>query len=102
VIVRIWHGWTPPENASAYEDFVLEEVFQSMSEIDGFIGAELGRRDEGEEVAFLTITRFDSLEAVQRFAGDDYAKAVVPPRGRELLSRFDEHSAHYNLVEAGP
>jgi hypothetical protein len=41
--------------------------------------------------------RFDSLEAVRAFAGDDYEVAVVPPKARELLSRFDARSQHYEI-----
>jgi len=42
---------------------------------------------------------FDSLDAVRIFAGDDYEAAVVPPKARQLLSRFDARSAHYQVVE---
>jgi hypothetical protein len=44
------------------------------------------------------MTRFESLDAVKNFAGDDYERAVVEPEARRLLSRFDERSAHYELV----
>lgn len=101
MIVRIWRGWTRPENARAYEEYVLEAIFPVMREIDGCLGVELARRDEGGEVGYVAITRFASLEAVKRFAGDDWERAVVEQRGRELLSRFDEHSAHFDVVDGG-
>ncbi|MFW9832045.1 MAG: hypothetical protein ACFFD8_09755 [Candidatus Thorarchaeota archaeon] len=40
---------------------------------------------------------FDSIEAVQAFAGDDYETAVVPPKARALLSRYDTHAQHYEV-----
>jgi hypothetical protein len=46
----------------------------------------------------VTITLWDSLDAVRAFAGDDYEIAVVPPPARQLLSRFDERSRHYEAV----
>jgi heme-degrading monooxygenase HmoA len=98
VIARIWHGWTRPENADAYEEFLRTTMFPSMQRVDGFRGVELLRREDGDEIAFVTISRFDSLEAVRRFAGEDYAAAVVEPEARALLSRFDERSAHYETV----
>jgi heme-degrading monooxygenase HmoA len=98
VIARIWHGWTAPENADAYEEFLRTTMFPSIHDVDGFRGADLLRRDGDGEVAFITITRFESLDAVKRFAGDDYERAVVEPEARRLLSRFDERSAHYELV----
>jgi heme-degrading monooxygenase HmoA len=56
------------------------------------------RREDGDEVAFVTITRFESLESVRAFAGEDYEQAVVEPEARALLSRFDERSEHYEVV----
>jgi antibiotic biosynthesis monooxygenase (ABM) superfamily enzyme len=100
MIVRIFHGWTTPKHARAYEEFVLETIFPSLRELEGCLGAELARRDVGDEVEFVAITRFVDLDAVRRFAGDDYERAVVEPRAKELLSRFDEYSAHYETVES--
>jgi heme-degrading monooxygenase HmoA len=98
MIVRIWHGWTAPETADAYEEFLRTTMFPSMYGVGGFLGADLLRRDEDDEVVFITITRFESLDAVKRFAGADFERAVVEPEAQRLLSRFDERSAHYELV----
>jgi antibiotic biosynthesis monooxygenase (ABM) superfamily enzyme len=98
VIARIWHGWTTPENAGAYEDFLRGKMFPSIHRVRGYLGADLLRRDDGEEIAFITITRFDTLDAIRDFAGEDYDQAVVEPEARALLSRFDERSAHYEIV----
>jgi antibiotic biosynthesis monooxygenase (ABM) superfamily enzyme len=96
VITRLWRGWTAPEDADAYERFLLVELFPSMRKIRGFRGADVLRRDEGGEVAFVTLTRFDSLEAIQAFAGEDAETAVIEPVARALLSRHDERAQHYN------
>ena len=98
MIARIWHGWTAPENAEAYEDFLRTKMFPSIHRVQGYLGADLLRSDGGDEVAFVTITRFESLTAVKAFAGEDYERAVVEPEARRLLSRFDERSQHYEVV----
>jgi heme-degrading monooxygenase HmoA len=98
VIARIWHGWTSAENADAYEDFLRTKVFPSIHRVPGFLGADLLRHDGSDEIAFVTVTRFESLAAVREFAGDDYERAVVEPEARQLLSRFDERSQHYEVV----
>jgi heme-degrading monooxygenase HmoA len=98
VIARLWHGWTSHENAGAYEDFLRNTMLPSIHRVPGYLGADLLRRKDGDEVAFVTITRFESLEAVRTFAGADYERAVVEPEARELLSRFDERSVHYEVV----
>jgi antibiotic biosynthesis monooxygenase (ABM) superfamily enzyme len=98
VIARLWHGWTAPQNADAYEDFLRTKMFPSIHRVPGYLGADLLRREDGEEIAFVTITRFESLDAVRAFAGEDYEQAVVEPEARELLSRFDASSEHYEVV----
>ncbi len=97
MITRVWRGWTTPENAAAYRALLLEEIFEGIArrEIAGFRGISLGERRRGDEVEFVTLMWFDSLDAVRIFAGEDYEVAVVPPKARALLSHFDERSAHY-------
>lgn len=99
MICRIWHGWTAPANANAYEHLLKEEIFAGIGAraIAGFQGIQLLRRDAGEEVEFVTIMRFDSLDAVRAFAGEEYERAVVPPAAQRLLARYDARSAHYEL-----
>ena len=67
--------------------------------VPGYRGIQLFRRAVDTEVEFITIMWFDSLEAVKRFAGEDYEKAYVPAKARELLARFDDYSQHYDVRE---
>ncbi|HKG33457.1 MAG TPA: hypothetical protein VKB22_06980 [Gemmatimonadales bacterium] len=101
MIGRIWRGWTTARNADAYEGLLKAEIFTGIIErgITGFQGIDLLRREVEEGVEFVTIMWFDSLLAVRTFAGEDYEQAVVPPRARQLLIRFDERSAHYEVRE---
>jgi hypothetical protein len=102
MVGRIWHGWTTAANADAYEHLLREEIFPSIQAkgVAGYSGIQLLRRPlEADEVEFLTIMWFDSWEAVKQFAGDDYERAYVPPKAREVLSRFDERSLHYEVRE---
>jgi heme-degrading monooxygenase HmoA len=69
VISRVWHGWTKRANADAYERLLREEVLPGIHRVKGFRGAQVLRRDTGEDVEFVTITQFDSLAAVREFAG---------------------------------
>ncbi len=99
MILRLWHGWTRPEQADAYEDLLRREIFPAIGRrgLAGYRGIQLLRRPDGGEVEFVTIMRFDSLEAVQAFAGDDYEVAVVPPPAQALLLRYDRRSRHYEV-----
>ncbi len=102
MISRIWHGWTTRENADGYEKLLRAEIFSGIAKrsIQGYRGIHLLRRDVDDGVEFVTIMWFDSLDAVRAFAGADYEVAVVPPKARQLLSRFDARSAHYHVVES--
>jgi heme-degrading monooxygenase HmoA len=99
MISRIWHGWTTPGNADKYERLLKEEIFGGIQSrhIGGFKSIQLLRRDVGEEVEFVTIMVFDSLDAVREFAGEDYEAAVVPEKARAVLSHFDKRSQHYEI-----
>jgi antibiotic biosynthesis monooxygenase (ABM) superfamily enzyme len=79
MITRLWRGWTAPDNADAYERFLLSDLFPSMRHIVGFQGADVLRRREDDEVAFVTLTRFDSIDALRQFAGDNYEVPVLEP-----------------------
>ena len=104
MITRIWRGWTTPENASAYQTLLLDEIFPRIEgrKVEGYRGISLVKRDLGQEVEFVTIMWFDSIESVRAFAGNDYEVAVVPPKARAVLARFDERSAHYETVVGPP
>jgi len=98
MITRVWHGWTTHANAAAYEQLLRDDVLPGIDRIVGFAGASLLRRETADGVEFVTLTRWNSLDAVRAFAGEDYERAVVPPEARALLSRFDETSLHYETV----
>ena len=99
MISRIWHGWTTPENADAYESLLRHEIFVGIQkrQIAGYRGIQLLRREQGDEVEFITIMAFDSLDAVRAFAGDEYETAIVPQKAQALLSRYDAKSQHYEV-----
>jgi heme-degrading monooxygenase HmoA len=98
MIARVWHGWTKSENADAYQNLLTGEVLPGIHRVPGYRGAWLLRKTDGDETAFITITLFDSMDAVRGFAGSDHEKAVILPAAHDLLSRFDERSEHYEVI----
>ncbi len=99
MISRVWHGWTTPTNADTYETLLKTEIFPDIQQrqIAGFRGIQLFRRDGDDEVEFMTVMWFDSLDAVRAFAGEEYEVGVVPAKARAVLARFDERSRHYEV-----
>jgi antibiotic biosynthesis monooxygenase (ABM) superfamily enzyme len=102
VIARIWHGWTTRENAENYERLLREEVLLEIAKraIPGYKGAEIFIREaEDNEMEFITLLRFETLDAVKVFAGKNYEQPVIPPDARRLLKRHSEKSRHYRIVQ---
>jgi len=98
VISRLWRGWTTFDNADAYEELLRTEILPGILRVNGYKGAYLLRRDIEDGVEFATLTLWESMDAVREFAGEDFEVAVVPPEARELLSKFDQTSKHYETV----
>lgn len=99
MIARIWHGWTTLQNADNYEHLLKTEIFPAIAakKLSGYLGIQLLRRQLRDEVEFITIMRFDSLDAVKQFTGEDYERSYVPEKARKVLSRHDERSQHYEI-----
>ena len=99
MICRIWHGFTTSENADQYATMLRKDVLPGIGRVQGYLGAQLMRKNHKTETEFITITYFDSLDSVKAFAGDDYTKAVIHPEAGKLLTHYDERSKHYELVD---
>jgi heme-degrading monooxygenase HmoA len=99
MVARIWRGYTSFENAAAYERFLETEFMPAVEKknIRGYKKFQLLRKDENDEVSFITIMWFDSLDHIKAFAGEDYEKAVVHPTAQNLLKRYDHYSQHFEL-----
>ncbi len=104
MICRIWHGWTTHENAAAYERVVRTSVIPGIESraIDGLLSIDLIRRPLENEVEFCTIMWFSSREAIIAFVGKDATVSHVPPAARAVLSRFDDHAQHYEVLDRRP
>ena len=99
MIARIWHEWTKPADAKSYEKLLREEIFPSIAtrKIEGYRGAELFVRENGNEVEFVTLLRFDSMDAVTEFAGPETGKPVIFPKAEALNTRM-EQARHYRVA----
>ncbi len=98
MIVRVWHGWTRPEDADAYEQFLRGLLSDLPASVSGSLGGWVLRRPGDGEEEFVVMTLFESLDAIRAFAGDDYETPVIEPEAARLLVRGDEKAAHYEAV----
>jgi heme-degrading monooxygenase HmoA len=98
MIARIWRGYTKPEHAAAYESMLKPELLLRISKVAGYRGSYLLRREASNEIEFITIMLWDSIDAIQAVVGADYETAVIPDERRKYLSRHDTKSAHYEVA----
>jgi heme-degrading monooxygenase HmoA len=101
MIARIWRGWTKIADAKIYENMLRDEIFPSIAtrNIRGYRGAELFIREDDHEAEFVTLLRFDSMDAVKEFAGSDETKPVIFLGVEKLLIR-KEPARHYRIAIA--
>lgn len=98
MIARHWRGWTTPVNADVYADLLRNTVLPGLKNFSGYRGGYVLRRDMGEEVEFVVVNLFDSIESVKQFAGPDYTVAQFEPEARRLLARAEPRAAHYEVA----
>jgi len=101
MVTRVWRGYAALSNPSAYAAHFRDSVLPALRDIAGFQGASLLRRDRPDEVEFMVLSRWDSMDAVRAFAGEDPDRAVVEPEAVAALTRFDARVRHYTAVEDG-
>jgi len=100
MLARIWKGTTKPAMADRYVSHLQESVIPELGAIPGFRGIYVLRRAEAGADEFLVLTLWESLEAVERFAGPDAERAVVPPKAQALLASFETRATHFHVAFA--
>jgi hypothetical protein len=97
MIARHWRGWTEVHNANAYEALLKTKVLPALKQLAGYSGGYILRSDAADEVEFVVVNFFESLECVRLFAGADYSTPVFEPEARLLLSRVEPIARHYEV-----
>jgi heme-degrading monooxygenase HmoA len=99
MIIREWRGRANPSRAEDYPKHFREKVVPELRHLPGFAGADLSRRQLGDKLEFLVLTRWQSMDAIRMFAGDNLENAVVEPGAVAALIEFDTSVRHYEVVE---
>ena len=98
MIARIWHGVTPASKADEYVEYVNRTGIRDYQAVEGNLGVHFLRRIDGGEAHFLTVTFWDSVESIKKFAGEEYEKARYYPEDTEYLLGFEEQVTHYEVM----
>jgi len=100
MISRQWRGLARREKAAVYQEHLQQETFPAIRRIEGFVDATILKRPVANAIEFLIVTRWETMDAIARFAGDDAEAAVVPKNVQEMMLEYDARVRHYEVVEA--
>src|SRR5688572_10409092 len=98
MIVRMWHGRVPTAKADAYRAFTNGRAIPDYRSVPGNVSVHILERREGEVTHFITLTFWESLDAIRQFAGADVEKAKYYPEDDEFLLEFEPRVVHYEVV----
>jgi hypothetical protein len=82
-IARIWRGRTTRARADEYASYLYEHGIRPLEE--KALGVQLLREDRETETEFVTISYWESVEAMSRFAGPDPRRIHHLERDPEFL-----------------
>ncbi len=89
MIARIWHGVTAAAKANEYVEYLKVSELSDYAKTDGNRGVYLLRRVAGNEAHFLTLTFWDSEQALQQFGAEDIERERYYPKDAEFLLKFE-------------
>lgn len=98
MIVREWRARANASREQDYTGYFRRRVLPELAAIDGFLGASLLREQRAGEIEFVVLTRWASMDAVRKFAGEEMEEAVVHPEAAGMLTSFDRIVRHYEVV----
>lgn len=100
MIARRWTAQAEgAEQADAYVAHFEDAVRPSLEQTTGFFGATVERVETPDEIEIVVVTRWQSMDAIGAFAGEDVDLAVVEPAAKAVLSRFDTRVRHIELAD---
>lgn len=97
MIARTWHGKTLTARADEYLAFLQRRAVPDYRSTPGNLGAYILRRADGEVTHFTTVTHWESVQAIQAFAGPDIARAKYYPEDAGFLLEFEPLVQHSEL-----
>ena len=98
MIARLWHGRVPSAKADAYEVYLNRSGIPDYRATPGNRGVWVLRRTEDGITHFLLITLWDSLAAIEQFAGLAIDRARYYPEDDAFLLEREPNVVHYDVA----
>jgi heme-degrading monooxygenase HmoA len=97
MIARIWRGWTRPEDTEAYATYIRATGIAEYEATPGNQGAYLISRPDGDRTEFLTVSFWNTYDAIAAFAGSDIEQAVFYPEDDRYLVDRETIVRHFTV-----
>ena len=98
MIARFWRGITPKSKADDYLKYLEKTGLKEYRSTEGNRGVYVFRRIEDDRAVFLLMSLWESYEAIKRFAGPNFEKAVYYPEDKKFLLELEPNVAHYEVL----
>ena len=99
MVIREWRGRAKQSDAARYPEYFRREFSSQLRSAPGFQGGSLSQREVGDQVEFLVLTRWKSLDAIREFTGTVAENALLDPGAMATLVTYDQAVRHYEVVE---
>jgi heme-degrading monooxygenase HmoA len=99
MIARIWHGTVPAAKSDEYLKRTRSVAIPDYRSVPGNCGAFVLRRVEGEVAHFITLSFWESHDAIVKFAGQNAEGAKYYDFDRDFLLEFEPLVNHYEVYE---
>lgn len=96
----MWKGNTKRTDSDAYFNYLKETGLKEYQETPGNLGVYVLRRDYNDKTEFLLLSHWESMAAIEAFAGPAPDKAVFYPEDDKYLVEFDKHVTHYEVLHS--
>ena len=100
MILRRWRGAVRAEDAERYLIHQAETGVGDYRATPGNLGVLVLSRPLGDLVEVVTLSFWESMDAVRAFAGEDPEQARYYPGDDEFLVEKDARVEHHDVVEA--
>jgi heme-degrading monooxygenase HmoA len=98
MILRIWHGVTPESRADAYLNYLKATGLKEYRATKGNRGVQFLRKISMGRAEFLTVSYWESYDAIRTFAGEDIEQAIYYPEDKEYLLECEPNVVHYEVL----
>lgn len=98
MITRIWHGRIKKEESDRYLQYVIDTGIKDYLDTKGNLSAQIWRNNEREITHILTVTQWDNIDSIKRFAGEEFTKAKYYPEDEKYLLEFEPEVKHYETI----